>query len=289
MAISCNCEVTPRVYSYGNSTPEIPVGDQRKRIEDEEYLNDRTIGQMDLPVCESIGTSAFENSSITGIYAPKCTTVEDRAFYGCSSFTANSIEMDSLTTIGNYAFKSVTIGNTHGPLVVNLSNVVTIGNYGLYGSDIARSLGDEWTLPNCTRIGEGGFRGTVDSNESKASKIYLPAIVEIGEQAFRGWGVTGSSDSEFELHIGPNCTHIGGGILSYGYMAGHKIDIYVEAINPPVLDSPGFGDVIPNWEPRHIYVPTQSLQAYKDTSVWSRYNKESGSDPGQNIFQPIPT
>jgi hypothetical protein len=295
MAISCNCEVTPRVYSYGNSTPEIPVGDQRKRIEDEEYLNDQTIGQMDLPVCESIGTSAFEASSITGIYAPKCTTVEDRAFYNCDKML--DVDLSGVNSIGSYAFYGIHVESdspvywdfsgvsvikdrafhsvtsySQSPIIIDISSVKEVG-YQAFRNASFWSKADtpkELILPYCETIADQGFFIYSSNDQSRLTLLDLPSIKTIGDQAFRCIGNEGTQT--LKIRLGPNCTYIGPNAF-YDWQDPQYTDIYCYATTPPTLG--GYFDTTVgsiHEKPRKIYVPAESVDLYKAARYWTGYS-----------------
>lgn len=312
MAISCSCEVIPRVYSYGNSAPEVPVGDLRKRIEDEEYLNDQTIGQMDLPICESIGKKAFEASSITGIYAPSCVIVDERAFYNCDNIS-NGVDFSSVKEIKSYAFAYCDVKGEHADWAFD--SVEKIGDYAFaqvhnsttlttpnlsfssvqeIGINAFRET-DFWytgynttiILPKCKKIDDFAFYAQGNGQHNVyLTELNLPAIEEIGTMAFRC--IEPPSGQTLNIYLGPNCTHLEANIF-YWWAGRERINIYCYATTPPTLDG-YFSSSVGSLEgyPRHIYVPTQSLEAYKSAPYWSGYNVAS-VETGTDIYQPIPT
>lgn len=293
MPITCDCVPTPREFSYGNSTPEIPIGDLRTKIEDREYYQDQTISDMELPRCLSIGSEGFRESSITSIDAPKCKTIGNYAFYGCNGLSPD-MDFSSVEEIGSYAFAGQ--NNLRGTGLLDFSSVKIIKNnaFELYhrnystqpwpiilipnveeiGDSAFNRAGhlhfpdDELNLPKCKKIGVTAFNADVSEISYNLKKIYLPAIEEIGNYAFR------RLDSVLEeVHFGPNCTKIGRAIFYDTYSSNWRL--YVEAITPPILG--GLGEDVNQIT---IYVPESSVNAYKAASGWSTYSSR---------IYPIPT
>ncbi len=295
MAISCNCEVTPRVYSYGNSAPEVPVGDLRKRIEDEEYLNDQTIGQMDLPICESIGKKAFEASSVTGVYAPSCVTVDDRAFYGCNKLL--DVDLSGATSIGSYAFYDAYVETSdpvywdfsgvsivkdnafykvssysQSPIMIDISSVTEVGYRAFRDVPFwnKTETPKELILPYCETIADQGFFIYSSDSRSRLTLLDLPSIKTIGEQAFRCIGNNGTQT--LRIRLGPNCTFIGGDVFR-DWGDTNYIDIYSYATTPPILG--GYFNSTAGTlytKPRKIYVPAESVNLYKAAQYWTGYS-----------------
>ena len=284
--ISCNCVPPVKKYEYGSSQPVDP-GDTRTEITYREYYQDQTISEMELPVCIKIGEEAFRESSIKEIIVPECITIEDGAFrsstlaagdfssvttigdysfYNCDSVYADTVlEFPSIKEIGAHAFDSAGVNNG---AYINFFNVETLGEKAFYNSYYLKNIGDTLNLPNCKTINKQALAGYASVDGFYASYIYLPSIVSIGEQAFRG---IVPSNRHFEMHIGPNCTSIGDNILFFGTVYDALVrDFYIEAINPPALASPFETSVgSPYWYPTHVYVPSQSVNTYKEHPNWA--------------------
>ncbi len=250
-----------------------------------------------------IGEGAFRNcSSLTSVTIPdSVTTIGDYAFNGCGSLTSVTIG-DSVTTIGNSAFywcysiTSVTIGDSvttigdrafsecHSLTSVTIpDSVTTIGDgvfafcYGLaefkgkFAADEGRCLiidgvlnafaigcgAAEYTIPDSvTTIGEQAF----DNCDSLTSVTIPDSVTTIGEKAFR------NCDSLTSVTIGNSVTTIGKEAFEY---CSSLSSVYCEATTPPTLgDSYVFDS---NAAGRKIYVPAESVDAYKAAENWSEY------------------
>ena len=205
MPITCDCVPTPREFSYGNSTPEIPIGDLRTKIEDREYYQDQTISDMILPRCLSIGSEGFRESSITVIDAPMCQTIGNYAFYGCNGLSTD-MDFSSVETVGSYAFSG--LYNNRGGGIIDLSSAKTIKSYAFENfhfnyADMStptyiimsnveeiqegafknagyniRYINDELNFTKCHTIGPQGFRQVGYSDRSHyLKKIFLPSLL----------------------------------------------------------------------------------------------------------------
>ena len=220
-----------------------------------------------------IGYSVFEYcDSLTSITIPdSVTTIGSRAFYGCTSLTSVTIG-NGVTSIGSSAFSGCT-----GELIVNcnipsatypdggafyeadftkvtISNsVTTIGSYAFRDCTSLTSL----TIPDSvTEIGACVFHRC-----TSLTSVTIPdSITEIGDSAFR------------------DCTSltsltIGNGVISIGSWAFDDctslMEVYCKPITPPMGGYLMFDN---NASGRKIYVPTESVEAYKSASYWWDYS-----------------
>lgn len=265
---TCDCVPLPRIFGYDDSQPTIPYGDLRISIGDREYYGDQTITDFQLPVCRTIGDEAFRDSSLTGINAPMCVSIGDSAFVGCQQLKNGSYDFSSVKSIGSDAFRGIWPISQY-EMFLSIPNVEIIGSSAFYNSRFGADDGTKiLNLSKCTEIGDYAF-GAEHSSESKHyKKIFLPAIEEIGTGAFYRL-----SEELEEVHFGPNCRILGNYIFYDTYSDNWAL--YVEAINPPQLGGLGedVGDVT-------IYVPAESVDAYKSASGWSTH---------ASYINPIPT
>ena len=148
-----------------------------------------------------LGSAFSYNTTITSFnelqYFTGISSIEERAFYGCSGLTSITIP-NSVTSIGNYAFQncsglsSVTIPNSVTSIgqtafkgcsrltSVTISNSLTsIGAELFYGCTILKSV----TIPNSvTSIGKSAFSGC-----SGLTSVTIPnSVTSIGVSAFSG-------------------------------------------------------------------------------------------------------
>ena len=219
----------------------------------------------------TIGDYAFaECGSLTSVTIPDSVTkIGNCAFYGCSSLTSVTIG-DSVTEIGNSAFAecdsltSVTIPDS----------VTTIGERAFWGckatsitiGDSVTTIGDEafcWcssltsvTIPDSvTTIGEKAFSYC----SSLISVTIGDSVTEIGYSAFN------ECSSLTSVTIGDSVTKIGSYAFRY---CSSLTSVYCKATTPPAGGNYMFYD---NASDRKIYVPTESVEAYKSAAFWSDY------------------
>ena len=243
-----------------------------------------------------IGEDAFYKcSSLTSVTIPdSVTSIGSRAFYGCTGELTVNCNIPSASSSSDgvffYAkFTKVTIGNS----------VTKIGSYAFYNCSSLTSV----TIGNSvTSIGEQAFYGctgelTVNCNipnasyydygvfyNAKFTKVTIGnSVTKIGSYAFYecssltsvtiGNSVTSIGERAFEncssltsVTIPDSVTKIG----NYAFCNCSKLkDVYCKPKTPPTGNMSMFAN---NASGLKIYVPRNSVEAYKSASYWSNYS-----------------
>ena len=240
------------------------------------YKNGLGVIDFNAPIT-TIGHGVFsECSSLTSVTIPdSVTAIGDYAFQDCSSLTSVTIP-DSVTTIGDYAFRycssltSVTIGDS----------VTTIGDEAFYECSNLTSV----TIPDSvTEIGNESFAYC-----NSLTSVTIPdSVTTIGDSAFAycssltsvtipdsvttiGYCAFSDCKSLTSVTIGNSVTAI---VAIAFYRCYDLTSVYCKAITPPVALMPFdyWWAFDYNASDRKIYVPMESVEAYKSAEGWSEY------------------
>ena len=214
------------------------------------WLATYTAGTTSSAECDS--TSAITQNEITltdlqSVEIEDCvTSIGSQAFRSCTSLTSIDIS-DTVTSIGDYAFADC-IKLTS----ISIPNGVT--SVGRYTFSYCRSLTSLVIPSGVTSIGVFAF-------------YYCPRLTSIDIPS----GVTSIGEAAFTYCSGMTTCTIGSGVTSIGGGAFQNCSslssITVNATTPPTLGS----SVFSNTNDCPIYVPSESLEAYKTANRWSDY------------------
>ena len=211
----------------------------------------------------TIGAGAFACcSSLTSVTIPNSvTTIREYAFAYCSSLTSVTIP-NSVTTIGYWAFSgcssltSVTIGDS----------VTTIGEnaFNSCSSLTSVTIGD-----SVTTIGNSAFAFCSSLTSVYISDISAWCNISFGNSYSNPLCYADNlylnNELVTDLIIPDSVTTIG----HYAFAGCSSLtSVYCKATTPPVGGSEMFYG---NATGRKIYVPMESVEAYKSASYWKNY------------------
>ncbi len=234
-------------FFYCLSLASVTIGNSVTSIGEYAFYYCKGLASITIPdSVTSIGVSAFGSSGLESITIPDgVTSIGAYTFSGCSGLASITIP-DSVTSIGNYAFSfckglaSITIPDS----------VTSIGNYAFEGCSSLTNI----TIPeSVTSIGSNAFEGC-----SGLESITIPeSVTSIGDQAFYGCSSLAS------ITIPDSVTSIGWYAF---YGCSSLAEVYCKPTTPPTGDYSMFDN---NANGRKIYVPTESVNAYKAAEYWS--------------------
>ena len=249
----------------------------------------------------SIGDGAFGNcTSLTSITIPEgVTSICNSAFWGCSSLTSITIP-EGVTSIGNYAFDGCTslTSITIPEIVTSIGYNAFLGCTSLTSITIpdgVTSIGG-YTFFNCSSLTSITIPESVASIEvytfsgcSSLTSINIPeSVVSIKSWAFRDCSsLTSITIPEGVISIGDeaffNCSSLTSitipeSVVSIGYEAFRSCtsleNVYCKSTTPPVAKLSSYGSWAAfdsNASGRRIYVPMESVEAYKSADGWKNY------------------
>ena len=232
------------------SPTSVTIPDSVTSIGDGAFSNCDSLTSVTIPdSVTTIGDHAFRNcSSLTSLtIGDGVTTIGDWAFYYCRSLTSVTIP-DSVTSIGDHAFEGCSsLTNITIP-----DSVTTIGGSAFFDCSSLTSV----TIPNgITTIGDYAFTYC-----SSLTSVTIPDnVTTIGYMAF------GDCSSLTSVTIPDSVTTIG----MYAFSGCSSLtSVYCKATTPPAGGYEMFDN---NASGRKIYVPTESVEAYKSANYWRYY------------------
>ena len=217
-------------------------------------------------------------SSLTSVTIPNSvTSIGNFAFSDCSSLTSVTIS-ENVTSIGQAAFykcsgKLIINSNIIGISHSKAENITQSNEHWLYGSKFkdviiggkAGQVGKYafyyYTSLENVEIAEGvtAIRASAFHGCSSLKKITIPnGVTKIWDHSFRECASLKSitiPDSVVDIQ-------------SYAFYDSGVIELFCKAATPPMIEDYMFNNNVPA---KRIYVPRNSVEAYKTASGWSDY------------------
>ena len=209
------------------------------------------IAGVPIPSNNIIIQQGFEFENESGIIIPdSVTSIGDRAFYNWELNNQPLVIPDSVTSIGDGAFRNWTANNQ--PLVIP-DSVTSIGD-GAFRNWTANN--QPLVIPDSvTSIGNDAFYYWESNNQP----LVIPnSVTSIGEWAFGHWQLNNRP-----LVIPDSVTSIGGYAFNNWQLVPY---VEIKAITPPSLSS---SNAFGGQGNTPIYVPHDSVTAYKNATNWS--------------------
>ncbi len=266
-------------FALCSSLTSVTIGDSVTSIGDAAFLHCSSLTEFRGKYASEDGRCLIIDGTLNS-FAPaglaeytipdSVTTIGDSAFSHCSSLTSVTIP-DSVTILANRIFEGCSALSS----ITIPDSVTTIGECAFAACDSLTSI----TIPDSvTTIGEGAF-----SKCYSLTSITIPdGVTSIGKDAFAYCSSLTSvtiPDSVTTIRVGAFCdcesltsvtipdsvTTIEDSAFWY---CSSLTSVYCKAVTPP---AGGYGMFDDNASGRKIYVPMESVEAYKSAQGWSDY------------------
>lgn len=220
------------------------------RVISNTYENDKGILKFDKPITAIRDKAFYECRALTSVTLPdSVTSIGESAFYGCKNLTS--------VNIGNGV---ITIGKNAFTVCINLINVIM----GYHVRTIEQEAFKECrnltniTIPNGVTSIEGHAFGFCNS----LTNVTIPDSVKTIRKFAFSWCSTLTN-----LTIGKSVTSV----EDFAFSDCNSLQsIYCKATTPPKL---GYGALSNYYYNKKIYVPQQSVVAYKIADGWEQFDK----------------
>ena len=206
------------------------------------------------PYITQLGDLAFSDSGLTNINLPSTIrTYGNSIFINCSELTNVTLpNSNNFTTIPEAMFANCT----------SLSNIIIPNKVTEIGMRAFSGCTGLSTLPNLNNVNKIGNKAFKDCTGITGSIEFNENLLQVDENAFSGCtGITSIRFTENIVSIRKeafkNCTNLK--------------SVYVERLTPPALGTDVFSNTHPDFK---IYVPAESLNAYRTADNWSDWDGE---------------
>ena len=277
-----NTDVTPTIYQEDNKTKFEWEYDDRQITSLQNAFSGKTalvsVDEWTVPVEATANTdNMFKgcNNLIQPFYFSGQKYVGENCFSGCTGMQGNLVIPDSVISLGTFAYNWCS-GLT-GTLTIG-SGVTSIGQFAFI--DIRNMTGDVVIPNSVTTIADyafnsaKGFNGSLtigNSVQSIGKRAFYNMVALTGEIAFP------SSMSQISSGCCSGCTSISAVTIPSSItkindkafsQCTHLSKVTVNRATPPTLGS----NVFQNTNNCQIYVPSESVSAYKSAAGWSSYS-----------------
>ena len=246
--------------------PDDIVSISERLFEDNSKIKTLTIGngitEIPINMCSNC-------SSLTSVMiGDNVVNINKNAFRYCSNL-CDVVIPNSVTSINNFSFEDCK-SLQH---IILPENLVSIGYMAFKGSALESivipdsvTFIDDGAFDDClslssVHIGHGLTEiSTGVFNTTGLTEVFIPDnITSIGQASFK------YIETLEKVTIGKNVSKI----LSVAFGDCNKLkDVYCKALNPPICSSDTFQNINPGFM---IYVPVESVDAYKSATNWSAY------------------
>lgn len=279
----------PNLVSISSASSEYVVKDKVMYTKDytKIIVACKDIQSIEIPeTVTSVLYGLYDCANLTEIRLPNSVTLSRNAFYGCSSLTKFVIDDDN----PHYSVKDGMLFNKDFTQLIavpaGLADATIPSSVTVIGGDAFRTCTNikHIVIPESVLTIEGAaFR------ESGLTEIVIPNTVQTLdgsafykcseiETAHISDNIKKIESNAFEycgklhtIYIGKSVTNIGNGAFLYDFILSN---IYSANPVPPTVTSDSFGEYSYSMVPRTatVYVPMESVEAYKAANVWKEFN-----------------
>lgn len=210
-------------------------------------------GDLNLPKAKSFGTRAFFETKITSVsnLGTEITQIPDYLFNNCANLTSVDLSRNAITSVGAYAFTACKLLST---LNMDFSYVKSIGNSAFYACSVLKI---DVSCPMLETIGTSAFYDCAAIERVlDLGKVEVMASTSI-------YGQFASCKSLKFVELPETLTQMGSNIFR---LASKLETVKINAITPPTIVSDTFAATPATMS---IYVPNESLEAYRTADNWS--------------------